>query len=229
MNKKTISVILATRGRLKYLIEALDSLIDKCSDLEKIEILIKVDDDDLETIEGLKSYKNFDLIKVIISDRKKGYASLNEFYNELYEKSVGDFIFCMNDDATVETYNWDKLIEPYLGQFVCLHHNPAYPHEYTWTFPIVSKKILDVIGCVSKSVFYDGYLLFMLENLELFRQIDLSIHHFLLEDDTTKKKSEIIENWHRTEWEYDTKRPLMLDDRNKIINHLKTISNLDKI
>jgi hypothetical protein len=229
MNKKTISVILATRGRLNSLIKTLDSLIYKCSDLEKIEILIKVDDDDSETIEGLKSYKNYNLINVEISDKKQGYASLNEFYNELYEKSSGDFIFCMNDDSTVETQNWDKLIEPYLGQFVCLHHNPAYPFGLTTTFPIISKQILDVLGYISKSPLYDGYILSTLENLGLFRQIDLTINHFVIEDDLTKEKLEILEKSRQSDFRKFINTDSSVNDRNKIINYLKTISNSDKI
>jgi glycosyltransferase involved in cell wall biosynthesis len=229
MNRKKISVILPSRERLNSLTQTIDSLINRCSNLQNIEILIKIDDDDFETIEGLKSYKNYNSINVIISDKKQGYKSLNEYYNELYEKSSGEFVFCINDDLTIETDNWDKLVEPYIGQFVCLHHNPAFPHEYTWMFPIVSKQILDVIGCVSKSVFYDGYLYYILEDLGLFRQVDLTVNHFVIEDDVTEQKLKTLEKWRQTEWEFDTKRSLMLNDRDKIINHLKTISNSDKI
>jgi len=193
-------------------------------------IIIKIDDDDFETIEGLKSYENYNLLNVIISDKKQGYKSLNEYYNELYEKSSGEFIFCINDDLTIETDGWDKLVEPYIGQFVCLHHNPTYPFGGTWWFPIVSKQILDVMGHLSKSVFHDGYLFSVLENLGLFRQIDLTINHFVIEDDSTKEKLETLEKWRQTEeWEPRIKWPFVLEDRNKLINYLKTISNSDKI
>jgi len=220
MNKKLISVILPSRGRVELLIETVNSIINKCDDVNNIEILIKVDDDDIETINKLKTYEKFDLITMVISSRRKGYASLNEFYNELYEKSSGEFIFCANDDMTIQTDKWDTLVKPYSGKFVCLHHNPAHPHNDTWYFPIISKKILDIIGHVSKSVFYDGYLYFMLKGLNLFKRIDLTINHITLNDELTSDKLNIIQKFKETEWEFDTKRSLMNIDREKIINYL---------
>ncbi len=220
MNKKLISVILPSRGRIEFLLQTLNSLIDKCDDINNIEILVKVDDDDTETINGLKSYDKFNFITMVVSGRKNGYASLNEFYNELYEKSSGEFIFCANDDMTIITDKWDTLVKPYSGEFICLHHNPAFPHNETWYFPIISKSILDIIGCVSKSVFYDGYLYFMLDGLSLFKQIDLSINHIRLHDELTSDKLETFKRFEETEWEFDTKRGLMDIDRHKIIDYL---------
>lgn len=220
MNRKLISVILPSRGRVELLIQTLNSIITKCDNINNIEILIKVDDDDFETINRLKSYDNFNLITMVISSRKNGYASLNEFYNELYEMSSGEFIFCANDDMTIVTDKWDSLVKPYSGEFVCLHHNPTHPHNDTWYFPIISKKILDIIGCVSKSVFYDGYLYFMLEGLNLFKRIDLTINHITLNDELTSDKLKVIQKFKESEWEFDTKRSLMNIDREKIINYL---------
>lgn len=220
MNKKLISVILPSRGRLQFLKTTLDSVITKCKNVENIEILVKVDDDDLTTIEGLKSYENKHLINVIVSGRQNGYESLNEFYNELYGKSSGEFIFCVNDDMTIITENWDELVKPFSNQFVCLHHNPCPPHNDTWYFPIISKEILDVIGCVSKSVFYDGYLFFMLEGLDVFNRIDLTINHLSLDDQLTLDKLNVIQKFKNSEWEFDTKKELMYSDRNKIIEYI---------
>ena len=225
MNKKTISVILASRGRLNSLLKTLDSIIDKCKNIENIEILIKIDDDDLETINGLESYDKKEFIKIIVSDKKGGYSSLDEFYNELYENTIGEFVFFMNDDATIMTENWDELIEPFKGQFVCLHNNQTYPFGMVSLFPVVSKKILDVIGHATKSVFYDGYLLSVLDGLNLFKNIDLSIHHIVIDDDSTKKKLELLDTWRKTEWEPYTKNHFVLQDRNKIINYLENNSN----
>jgi glycosyltransferase involved in cell wall biosynthesis len=219
-NKKLISVILPTRGRGESLLKTLDSVINNCKNIGNIEILIKVDIDDTETVGIIDGYVHRNLITTIISDRKNGYASLNEFYNELYEKSLGEFIFCINDDLIISTPDWDLLVEPFRTEFVCLHHNPTAPHNDTWYFPIISKKILDIIGCVSKSVFYDGYLYFMLLDLNLFRHIDLTIHHLTLSDDLTADKLDVIDRFKQTEWEFDSKRDLMKIDRDKIINFL---------
>jgi len=217
---KLISVILPTRGRSENLLKALDSVINNCKNINDIEILVKVDTDDTETINTINNYNHSSLITLVISDRKNGYASLNEYYNELYEKASGEFIFCINDDLNIETADWDLLVKPFENQLVCLHHNPTAPHNDVWYFPIISKKLLDVIGCVSKSVFYDGYLYFMLEGLNLFRRIDLTINHLTLDDHLTNDKLDVINKFKQTGWEFDTKRPLMQIDRNKIINFL---------
>jgi hypothetical protein len=217
---KLVSVIFPSRDRCDKLGHTLDSVLKNCSNVNNIEILVKVDSDDLNTIDFLKKYGREDIIKVIISDRKNGYESLHEYYNELYENSVGEFIFCINDDLTVDTVNWDLEVSKFSGEFVCLHHNPTPPHNDVWYFPVISKKILDVIGHVSMSVFYDGYLFYMLKDLNLFRRVNITINHTTIDDNLTKDKLNILQRFRETSWEFDTKQGFMSNDRDKIIKFI---------
>ncbi|MFZ5630130.1 MAG: glycosyltransferase family 2 protein [Spirochaetota bacterium] len=217
---KNLSILIPTRAREKNLKKCLDALNKKVKHPNEVEILVKVDTDDQKTTDFLQSYKSkIDLI-VVNSDRKGGYASLHEFYNELFKHSSGKFIFCLNDDAVVKTKNFDTLTHKFIGQDVCLHHNPAAPHNDKWYFPIIARSILEEIGHVSESVFYDGYLYFMLQDLGVFRDVDLDIDHGNLSDTVAAEKAGVLAHFRRTQWEFDTKQNELQRDRQKIIELL---------
>ena len=76
--KKLVSILIPTRKRVKLLKECLDSLNTKTQDKSLVEILLKIDTDDQETINFVTQYKlTSDIeIKELITDRKNGYGSL---------------------------------------------------------------------------------------------------------------------------------------------------------
>ena len=56
--KKLVSVLIPTRKRVKLLKECLDSLNTKTQDKSLVEILLKIDTDDQETIDFIQQYKH---------------------------------------------------------------------------------------------------------------------------------------------------------------------------
>jgi glycosyltransferase involved in cell wall biosynthesis len=102
------SIILNSRGRPHYLMSLLDSIFSKAKTPDLIEVLIKLDDDDHETINtiGLLEMINPNL-KIIISPRP---ANLHVTINELAAISTGDFLFVINDDVIFNTEDWDSII-----------------------------------------------------------------------------------------------------------------------
>ena len=77
--KKLVSILIPTRKRVKLLKECLDSLNIKTQDKSLVEILLKIDTDDQETIDFVSQYKpTSDIeIKELITDRKNGYGGFN--------------------------------------------------------------------------------------------------------------------------------------------------------
>jgi glycosyltransferase involved in cell wall biosynthesis len=116
--KKLISVLIPTRKRVKLLKECLDSINIKTQDKSLVEILIKIDTDDIETIEFITQYKSNSsvTIKEIITDRKKGYGSLDEHMNHLSSFSEAEFLLGLNDDVEMLTDGWEQRYIPYVGK-----------------------------------------------------------------------------------------------------------------
>lgn len=114
---KTISIMLVTRGRLQGMIETIDSLIDNCKDKSKVELLIKLDPDDTESVNHCTTKLRDDVdSEVVIEPRGRGYYDMNVHYNHLWPRTKGQLLSFMSDDMMCETYGWDELIEPYAKQ-----------------------------------------------------------------------------------------------------------------
>ena len=116
--KKLVSILIPTRNRVQLLKECLDSINNKTHDHSLVEILLKIDTDDLKTIEFINQYKltSFIKIKDIITDRKNGYGSLDEHMNHLSSFSEAEFLLGFNDDVEMLTEGWEQLYIPYKGK-----------------------------------------------------------------------------------------------------------------
>ena len=106
MNFKKLSIMLPTRGRVQKLDRAITSLRKNAQDPLCVEIIFRCDLDDEKTQKYLREKDE----KFLVGPREKGYASLPKFMNQCAEASSGDVIVMFNDDAIVETVDWDVLL-----------------------------------------------------------------------------------------------------------------------
>jgi hypothetical protein len=113
--KKLVSILIPTRKRVELLKECLDSLNKTTSDESLVEILVKIDTDDQETIDFISQYKPTSYVKIreVITDRKNGYGSLHEHYNSLAKISEAEFLLGFNDDVEMLTEGWEQSYIPF--------------------------------------------------------------------------------------------------------------------
>jgi hypothetical protein len=139
-NKKlTISFLIATRGRLQLLIDAIRSIKENASPDVELEFLVRVDEDDYETLAGRDRIQG----ELIIGPRWCGYESVTMFINDLAAKSHGDWLIPWNDDSFMMTSKWDKLLPPADSiQIIWFHAS------YEWAFPAISRKVYELWGCI---------------------------------------------------------------------------------
>lgn len=171
-----IAVTLPTRKRSKVLQQAIKSLIDNVSDVNNIEILIKVDNDDIDTINILNSLPSCCKYTILDVKKFKGYLSLHTYTEKLIElaSSSVEWIVTMNDDAIMKTKDWDLKLLKYSGQFLVL--NPQTNMNLV-IFPIYPKKWVDILGHLSKSNHADTWIEFIAKGLNILRNIDIEIFH----------------------------------------------------
>jgi len=141
--------MIPTRKRVHLLKECLDSLNKKTNNKLLVEILLKIDTDDQETIDFTNSYQSEIIIKKVISDRKNGYGSLNEYYDSLAQISEAEFLMVFNDDIEMTTNAWEGQFIPFSGTnyviavknerikngikssiFDNYNGNPSIPHDF---------------------------------------------------------------------------------------------------
>lgn len=156
--KKLISILIPTRRRVKLLKECLDSINNKTQDKSLVEILLKIDTDDQETIDFIKQYEPTSSIEIkyIITDRKNGYGSLDEHMNHLASLSEAEFLLGLNDDIEMVTDGWEQHYIPYKGKnFLIAIHIESIKNGIThkwWegynAFPTIPRDFFKYMGAL---------------------------------------------------------------------------------
>src|SRR4051812_21575406 len=100
------SLILPSRGRVQMLSTLCRSIDKNTIDHDNIEMLIGYDFDDTDTVKYLGQVK-YSWIKP--HGRNRGNSISRDYQNWMYPKSIGKYIFLLNDDVEMKTYGWDKI------------------------------------------------------------------------------------------------------------------------
>ena len=163
INTNKISLLLPSRERSQKFKRMLNSLKSKCSNINRIEILLLLDEDDTEIV----NYKKFidnefkDLnIKLIIKNLKT-HAIRN---NYLASISNGDILFPANDDMIFISSNWDHCIDSEFSKIdinkpFCLWINSGKKYNYLHCdFPILNKAWYKSLGYIGSEFFNFWYL-----------------------------------------------------------------------
>jgi hypothetical protein len=133
-----------TRHRLALVQRFLDSLAAATDRLDKIEVVLGVDDDDPES--HVITHSKIPL-KIVIVPRGGTMGQLNQ---KCFEASTGRFVFAMNDDVIAETKGWDTRVYEILRRFpddiVLVHVNDDLFGRRLCTFPIISRRSCLEIG-----------------------------------------------------------------------------------
>jgi hypothetical protein len=150
------SLILNSRKRPQFLFNFIKSIFEKTKSKEDVEILIRIDNDDPESLK-LAEYK-FNLnVKFFCGNRP---TNLHKSINELVFLSRGDNIFVCNDDIQIITQDWDLIAEENINKYKqennitdniyycktsCNSADRDHSKGYC-SFPIISREAVNTIG-----------------------------------------------------------------------------------
>lgn len=200
-----VSVLMPTRGRVPWLAETVDSLYSLARDKSLIEFCFKLDQDDLDSIKFIQDLSAIIPARTIISPRGKGYLELHNFINELSAIAKGDWLFIFNDDARMLTEGWEQILleaDPWLmGKWggnndVCLFAPRVVEREISWEFPILRRKVYEILGHFSLAYSSDAYIYGILSDLDAAAILSsIEVTHFINEiDDKIKQEGSASAN-----------------------------------
>ncbi len=181
MKHYKISILLPSRGRTHTLRRSVESLLTKVSDIADIELRLGFDSDDADTL----AYFESDLQPWLNSTEVDyhamlfeplGYGRLNEYVNGLAVDTSCDWFFFWNDDAVMDTDNWDTVISSYTGQFRLLSVHTHHDHPYS-IFPIVPRAWYDTLGHLSQHQMNDAWLSQIAYMLDVYERIPVWVTH----------------------------------------------------
>jgi hypothetical protein len=233
-NEYKIAVILPTRGRTAALTRSLVGLLEKTSDLDSIQVLLGLDTDDTVGISHFQESLQPTLDKMgvaytAMTFEPLGYSRLNEYINTLSKNSDADWIFFWNDDALMESQDWDIEITKHTGEFKLLAVHTHNDHPYS-IFPIVPRAWLDLIGHLSLHSMTDAWLSQIAYCVDIWERIDVHVIHDRADLtgnnlDATFKERELLEGNPSNPRDFHNPNisVLRMQECDIINNHLKSL------
>lgn len=200
-----VSIFIPTRKRSNLLYKSLHSIFDTCNKENlNFEVIVKVDFDDLETLDYIKSqHFNSINLKYIISSRKNGYNSLPSFIKDAGNLAEGKYLWIFNDDGLFLTENWNDVLENELKDFK--FYFPQV-NGYREAFYIIPTNLKDILGYYSPHAQSDTYVKWLgqvlginvyLDSVELWQDLEL-IDDLSKEKDNQKSINLRSRDFHRT-------------------------------
>jgi len=235
-NEYKIAVLLPTRGRTEALTRSLIGLLEKAQDLDSIQVLLGLDKDDAVGIAHFQQklqplLDNMGVHYTAISFEPMGYSQLHDYVNTLAKNSSADWMFFWNDDAIMESRNWDIEIVKHTGEFKLLAVHTHNDHPYS-IFPIVPKAWLDVIGHLSLHSMTDAWLSQIAYCIDVWERIDVSVLHDRADLtgnnlDSTYKERELLEGnpSNPRDFHNHSQTLLRMQDCEKLNDYLKSLGS----
>ena len=176
-----IAILLPTRGRADMLGRSLQSLIRLAHDHSRIQIMLAFDNDDPVGLEHFSEViqpwlDDNNVTYTAMSFEPMGYIRLNEYVNELARNSDARWLVFWNDDAVMQTQDWDTEIMKWDGQFKLLAFLTHNLHPYS-IFPIVPRRWLDLLGYLSPHQISDAWLSQQAYLLDIMQRIPVEVLH----------------------------------------------------
>jgi len=177
-----IAVLLATRGRTDNMLgRSVRSLVENAACPQQIQLMFAFDDDDQVGLtyfhDHLKPWLEQHHIQFMAMQfQRMGYINLHKYSNALAKHADADWLIVWNDDAVMETQNWDQTIASYTGQFKLLSFRTHQDHPYS-IFPIVPRKWYELLGYISPHPTQDGWVSQQAYMLDIYQRIEVHVLH----------------------------------------------------
>ena len=169
-----ITILLPTRKRVETLKKSIESLIKTSKHPDKLQFLFAVDDDDIDTINFLKStsYPN----QGVLTFKPMGYENIHKYNNTLALYAHGKWLMFFNDDAIMTTQNWDTKIMDRGSNFRVLRVREQTSHPYA-IFPIFPRDWFMLLDHISLHGQNDAWISEIAYSLDIMRDINIDIIH----------------------------------------------------
>lgn len=154
----SIAVLIPTRKRVHRLQTMLASFLEATVDLNVVELVFKVDDDDVETQAYLLGHPEASRWKVVVGPRLQGYSSMPAFFNVMAQETCASVLMCGNDDMVFRTRGWAELILAKANEFPdgLFDIGISTYNEDHWPFAIVSRRVVEHLGFMWDPKIYWG-------------------------------------------------------------------------
>lgn len=183
MSDPLVSVLLPTRQRPHLVKRSVLSLLENCANPAGLEILIAYDEDDQVTkdfcnsTEWTKISTEFGCSSQILCCSPWGYSGLNKYYTAMALQAKGAWFMIWNDDAVMETVNWDQEIIKNKNFVGMLHMVTRNFKPSLCLFPLIPRIWIDLFGQISLHQLNDSWVQDICLEADAVRMIPVTVFH----------------------------------------------------
>ena len=209
-NGPLVSILIASRGRPAYLKRALLSCCNLAMDKSLFEFVVKLDDDDPQTILIARQLaEELEVpIHILVTSRGRGFLEMRGWVDLMCQHATGDWLVLLNDDAYLETQGWDQLLldgctyPPRFGyESICLWLWDDADDPNSFSFPCLRKKTFDILGHFSQVNACDLWIKRVLESVSIVTRIPIKVRHKRLEQEGGETRQGVIAASEQMTWE----------------------------
>jgi len=143
----------------------MESIYKYASRPMQIECVVRVDDDDEETLNAMDAKPpEYDYLKFLTGPHG-GFYGLASAWNECAKAASGDYLLIFNDDSTFRQHGWDDFLwdkdpkEIWLAGFMDSLSQGQRPDIEAWVaFPAISRAFYEAIGHLTEHCLMDNWL-----------------------------------------------------------------------
>ncbi|HUV42297.1 MAG TPA: hypothetical protein VMY36_00055 [Patescibacteria group bacterium] len=191
-----ISIIIPVGPERDFIVRgSLQSLVDKTRDKSRLEVLVKVDYGDDETMEAIKIYKALLPLRIIRMDGSKRGSELAKYADVLAEFSKGKLIWYWTDEARILTDGWEKTVYAkgvMADQFVVFFVNPS--KMIGDIYPMITRRWYKTIGHFAAHMAHDSCCHVIAERLKGIVQY-VKMDNILMKNSTFMKENPEYRHW----------------------------------
>lgn len=219
MSGETISVLIPTRGRPGPLACTVRLLRQLATTLDRIEILLYVDDDDPVDYEG-EVWPKFSARGArrvpgrVIRGPRFGYERLNECFNRLAAEATGRWRLIWNDDVYMATPFWDLVLDGARDE-VAVALTECNHGRSPCIFPFFTRGYYETVGHVSLNAHSDTWLEEVGTEAGIAVALPITVFHAMLDDDLAKEGKARIGDL-STSYYSDEMKALRAEDARKL-------------
>jgi len=231
-----ITVGCPTRMRVKELIRGIDSLLESADDINNIEFLLRFDDDDVDTMEQVKSYyihlsqkHNINLDMKFYLGKRYGYKGIEHYWNkDILPNATGEYVMAWADDIIMLAKGWDTEIRKFKGQFYFLQipevDSGMWKTPSLFCFP---KKWFEIVGHIGLNNSLDRWMKFVGCNVEKVPPIWRKLKSRCIQNQIHWGKADIDQNYIEGRGAWQKNKPY--EDKNyiKIGKHSEDIPSIE--
>lgn len=147
------SILITTRKRVPRLLATLRSIRDTVSTQDNIEVWLRFDDDDQETLAAIPECRSIiNRVHYQTGSRMAGWGSVYYFWDEIYKKCSGTWAWMISDDMVIVGNGWDLLLQKVPTEGFIVHPEihqlgpSIYPEDRGGPTPIIPRGSLEQHG-----------------------------------------------------------------------------------